>query len=89
MARTASPRPRGFLKRALVNQEKAYGKNHGYVAMILDQLAEAYIGQNRYDEAEAVTKRSLAINEKGAGATTATMLSTLEVLADINYRQKR
>ena len=52
VARTASRRPKGLLKRALLNQEKAYGKNHGYVAMILDQLAEAYIGQNRYDEAK-------------------------------------
>jgi tetratricopeptide (TPR) repeat protein len=52
--------------RSLAVAEKALGHDHPKVAAVLNNLAEVFRKQGRYEDAEPLYKRSLAIKEKGS-----------------------
>jgi len=52
----------------LAINEEAYGPDHPYVAVPLNNLAMFYDHQGRYADAEPLHKRALAIREKALGA---------------------
>jgi tetratricopeptide (TPR) repeat protein len=56
---------RGF--RALAIGERVLGPDHRNVAVSLTNLASMYTDSGRYDEAEPLYKRALAIEEKALG----------------------
>src|SRR6266567_3020464 len=53
-----------LFERALAIREKALGRDHPYIALSLNNLAELYGAQGRYTEAEPLHQRALAIREK-------------------------
>ncbi len=57
-------RARALYERALSITEKARGPEHDDVAMILNNLAEAYRERNDYARAEPLYQRALAVREK-------------------------
>ena len=50
--------------------KKTSGPESREMADVLYLLGLTYIAQNRFNEAEVLHKRALAIKEEGAGATT-------------------
>jgi CHAT domain-containing protein/Tfp pilus assembly protein PilF len=79
--------------------EKELGSDHPEVAHAIDTLAEIYLGQGRYAEAESLAKRSLTIYEKILltnkpekeipAMQLCSVGSALKILADIYLKQGR
>jgi tetratricopeptide (TPR) repeat protein len=57
------------------------------VATTLNNLAGLYESQGRYEEAEPLYQRSLAISEKALGPDHPSVATTLNNLAGLYYRQ--
>lgn len=74
-----------FAQRAVAAAEKLKGANSPEVAKALDTLAELYVAQGSYAEAEPLLKRSLAIREKAPGQPD--VAASLEKLADLYDKQ--
>jgi CHAT domain-containing protein len=72
-------------KRALVIDEKAYGKNHLHVVSDLNNLALLYFTIGRYAEAEPLFKRALEIYEKAYDKDHPYVALSLNNLAEV-YR---
>jgi esterase/lipase superfamily enzyme len=75
-------------ERALRVAEKRYGGNHAATAAALTTLAELYIAQNRYADAEPLLKRVLAIREK-ASPDSPEVADALYALASLYKKQGR
>ena len=75
-------------RRALELNENEFGTEHPYVAVNLNNLAEALRISGKYEEAEALLRRALSIDERVLGPqhpTVATLLNNLaKVLRDTN-----
>ncbi len=69
---------RVMYKRSLAINEKALGPEHPDVALSLNNLAELYRAQGKYDQADPLHKRSLAINEKALGPEHPNVATSLE-----------
>ena len=65
--------------------EKALGPDHPHVAISLSYIAALYAKLKRYQEAEPLAKRALAINERAFGADHVYVADSLGHLA-ILYR---
>ena len=76
-------------QRALAAQEKALGLDHPNVALLLNSLANLYMGQGRYADAEPLYKRALAIYEKALGSANPNPATVLNGLAQIYQYQGR
>ena len=55
-------------QRALVRDEQILGANHPNTALSLNNLAELYRTQGKYEEAEPLYQRALIIYEQVLGA---------------------
>lgn len=69
-----------WIKKAIAAAEAAYGPEHQYTAVGLNNLGEFYRKQDRRADAEPVFKRALSIFEKTVGAddpNTATVLNNM------------
>jgi len=69
----------------LLLREKALGPDHLHVAWSLNGLADLYLKQGQYAQAEPLYKRSLAIREKAFGPDHPDVAQSLESLAKL-YR---
>lgn len=56
-----------MMRRALVIDEKSFGKNHPKVAVGLNNLAALLLMTKRFDEAELLYKRAVEILENSLG----------------------
>jgi tetratricopeptide (TPR) repeat protein len=70
------------------------GKGHAQsqveeVAIIIDKQARQYLDQGRYDEAEPLYKRALAIREKALGYKHLGLLTVLTKYADLLRKMSR
>jgi tetratricopeptide (TPR) repeat protein len=72
-----------------LSQLEKQGSEDPQLAMVLEGLADLYWGQGRTADAEALSKRVLAINEKAYGADSLRALSNLNNLAAIYESEKR
>ena len=72
---------------SLAIRQKALGENHPDVALSLNNLAELYRNQGRYDQAEPLLQRSLAIREKALGKNHPDIAQSLNNLAALYYSQ--
>jgi tetratricopeptide (TPR) repeat protein len=72
-----------LVKRALAIYEKAFGPDNSDVARLLNNLAEVYITQGRYDDAEPLQKRALAIREQVLGRDHPDVAESLNNLANL------
>ena len=52
---------------ALTIGENRYGRDHPSTTFLLDNLAILYMDQGKYEEAEPLYQRALAISEKALG----------------------
>ena len=77
------------MHRSLAIVEKALGENHPHVARSLNNLANLYLHQGRYDEAEPLLHRSLAIREKVLGENHPRVATSLNTLAELYRNQGR
>jgi tetratricopeptide (TPR) repeat protein len=59
------------------------------LAVTLNNLAELYVKQGRYADAEPLHKRSLAIKEKALGPNDPAVATSLQNLAGLYYKQRR
>ncbi|MFV9692032.1 MAG: tetratricopeptide repeat protein [Desulfobacteria bacterium] len=71
------------LRRSLMINEKALGRDHPDVAISLNNLALLYDAQGKYSEAEPSHKRSLAIREKVLGPDHPDVATSLNNLAGL------
>ena len=55
---------RQLYKTSLQIFEKAFGPDHPYIPLVLDELAACYYKQHKYAEAEPLLKKSLAENAR-------------------------
>jgi len=55
---------------ALTIRETRYGRGHPSTDFLLDNLAILYADQGKYEEAELLYQRALAIKEKALGPDT-------------------
>ena len=69
--------------------EKAFGPEHPDLAINLNNLGNLYRAQGRYSEAEALSKRSLAIAEKALGPEHPDVGESLNNLAELYHAQGR
>jgi TPR repeat protein len=76
-------------ERYLVLAKSSYGDEHPKYAAGLMSLAEIYFSQARYDEAEPLLKRSLAVREKALGSDDAEVVTALNRLAALYEAQGR
>jgi len=72
-----------LMRRALEIDEKGYGPDHPYVAIILNDLARLLHYTNRHAEAEPLMRRALAINENRYGPDHPDVANTLNNLAEL------
>ena len=72
-----------------ISEKKALGPDHPYVAGALNNLAEMYLNQGHYAEAEPLFKRSLSIREKGLGPDHPDVANSLNNLAELYRSQGR
>lgn len=72
-------------KQALEIREKVLGREHELVASSLNQIADIYVAQQKYEVAEPFYKRSLAILEKKWGPESKFLTSTIESLAIVRF----
>src|SRR5262249_60091192 len=75
--------------RALTTVEGVLGSQHPHLAVALNGLAELYIHERRYAEAEAVLKRALAIDESALGPEHPHVVIVLKNLVALDYIQGR
>jgi tetratricopeptide (TPR) repeat protein len=68
---------------------KALGPDHPDVARSLYNLANVYLAQRRYADAEPLHKRSLAIREKALGPNHPAVTTSLNYVAAFYYAQGR
>ncbi len=73
----------------LKHAEEEFGPEHWRVAVALNNLASAYKDQKRYDEAEPLFKRSLAILEKIEGPEHTIVAAGIDHLANLYKSQGR
>ena len=76
-------------KRALAIDERSLGPNHPDVAADLNNLAELYRTQRKFDEAEPLYKRSLQIWEKAFGPGHPSVARGLANYADLLRKTNR
>jgi len=74
-----------YLATALKILEQAHGKDQPYAAQYLNNLAELYKAQGKYEEAEPLYQRSLGIFEKALGKDHPDVAQSLNNLAEL-YR---
>ena len=77
------------LEQQLAEQERTLGAEHPEVAVTLNNLADMYQNQARYDEAEPLFRRALAIYEKQLGAEHPNVAVVLNNLAFLYNNQAR
>ena len=73
----------------LTAMEEALGPDHPSLVPVLTSLASLYRGQGRFDEAEALFKRALAIDEKRDGADSEAAAADAVHLAELYHAQHR
>ena len=69
--------------------EKALGPDHHNTATTLNNLAELYKSQGKYDEAEPLYERALAICEKALGPDHPETAASLNNLATLREEQSK
>jgi tetratricopeptide (TPR) repeat protein len=69
--------------------EKALGPEHRHVGVALNDLAELYMAQGRFAEAEPLQKRRLIILENALGATHPDVAVALNDLALLYHHLER
>ncbi len=82
-------RRNNFTKRAFTIDEAALGPNHPAVAIDLNNLAELYRTQKKYDEAEPLYQQALHINELALGAEHPHVALALNNLALLHKAQEK
>lgn len=70
-------------------KEKVFGADHPSAASSLDNLAELYVSQGKYDQAEPLHRRALAIREKALGSNHPYLAQTLDAYADLLRKTNR
>src|SRR6516162_10920 len=81
MPRRAAAPTRGNSIKRRCKYSKAFGPDHPYIPLVLDELAACYYKQHKYAEAEPLLKKSLAIPEKTRGPDHPDVEVTLRNLA--------
>ena len=81
--------PEPFYLRTLQITETTMGADHPQVALVLNNLADLYRGQNRCDEAEALYQKALKISEKKLGPEHPQVGLILEGYAHLLLNMKR
>jgi tetratricopeptide (TPR) repeat protein len=76
-------------KRALAIDEKILGASHPDLAGSLHNVANVYLSQGTYADAEGLYKRALAIWEKALGTGHPDVASTLNNLATVYKNQRK
>ena len=78
-----------YLRRDLQMAEARYGKEDPSVAVEINNLAEANRRMGRLDEAEALYKRAIALDEKAGPKNAAGLATSLNNLALVYRAQRR
>ncbi len=77
------------LRWKLAAMEESLGPDHTAVAILVSALGQLYASQGRYEEAEPLHQRSLAINEKAYTEAHETVAKDLSNLAELYRLQAR